>query len=121
MRPLLLVLLLSASFALGQNNSTATTPDRSKHDRDQVTVQGCVSRSNGDYVLIKQNPAVTYQLQTTHKIRLHNYLGQRVEITGEKGPTLSTSSDAMNKVGSASPVTITINSIKTIENQCPLR
>ena len=58
-----------------------------------------MSRSSGDYTLIKQNPAMTYELQGTRKIRLRHYLGQRVEVTGSESPTMSSSSDAMNKTG----------------------
>jgi hypothetical protein len=64
---------------------------------------------------------MTYQLQATGKIRLRNYLGQRVEATGNESPTMSTSSDAMNKVGSAAPVTLTITSIRTINKECTVR
>jgi hypothetical protein len=67
---------------------------------------------------MKQDPGITYQLQATGKIRLKHYLGQRVEATGTESPTMSTSSDAMNKVGSAAPVTLTITSIRTIEKEC---
>ena len=119
MRMLLFAILLSASFALAQDNKPA--PDNSTHDKDWITVQGCVSRSSGDYILLKQHPAISYELQASGKIRLHNYLGQRVEVSGEQGPTLSSSSDAMNKTGSASPVTITVQSIRTIDKECPER
>jgi hypothetical protein len=118
MRPLVFVaLLLSASFALSQNSPA----EKSKPDKDEVTIQGCVTRFSGDYVLVKQEPSISYELQATGKIRLKNYLGQRVEITGEQGPTLSSSSDALNKTGSASPVTITIRSIRTVDKECPTR
>lgn len=120
MKVLLFALLLSASFAAAQDSKVAP-PDNSKHDKDQITIQGCVSRSSGDYILMKQEPAISYELQATGKIRLHNYLGQRVEVTGEQSPTMSSSSDALNKTGSASPVTITVSSIKTIDKECPLR
>jgi hypothetical protein len=70
---------------------------------------------------MKQDPAVTYELQGTHKIRLRNYLGQRVEVTGNESATMASSSDAMNKVGSAAPVTLTITSIKTIDKECSAR
>lgn len=114
-RLVLVTLLLSSSLLLAQNNAPA---DSHKPSKDEVTVQGCVGRSSGDYVLTKQNPAMTYELQATGKTRLRNYLGQRVEVTGKEGPTLSTSSDALNKTGSASSVTLTINSIRTIEKEC---
>lgn len=118
MRPLLFAVLLAAGFALAQDNKPA---DNSKHSKDQVKVQGCVGRSSGNYVLIKQDPAVTYELQATGKTRFRHYLGQRVEVTGEEGPTLSTSSDALNKTGSASSVTITVSSIRTIATECTVR
>jgi hypothetical protein len=83
-----------------------------------VIVRGCVSRSNGDYILMKSDPAVSYELQATGKTKLRHYLGQQVEITGQEGPTQSTSSDAITRAGSATSVTITITSIKTIAKEC---
>ena len=116
------VLLLSGALLLAQDNNSANTAQQdSKNSKGEVTIRGCVSRSNGDYILMKENPAVSYQLQGSHKVKLRHYLGQRVEVTGSESPTMSTSSDAMNKVGSAAPVTININSIKTLDKDCSAR
>ena len=122
MRTFLCALLLSGRFLLAQYSTSPSTgqPD-AKDSKGQVTVQGCVGRSSGDYVLTKQNPAMTYELQGTHKIRLRNYLGQRVEVTGSESPTMSTSSDAMNKTGSAASVTLSVTSIRTIDKECTVR
>ena len=117
MKALFVALLLSASFALAQDSKSTDK----KQDKDQITVQGCVSRSSGDYVLMKQNPGISYELLATGKLRLRNYLGQRVEVTGDQSPTMSSSSDALNKTGSAAPVTITVRSIKTIDKECHTR
>lgn len=114
-------LLLSGGFLLAQEAYPAKSQEKSKTSKDEVTVQGCVGRSSGDYVLTKQNPAMTYELQTTGKMRLRNYLGQRVEVTGSEGPTMSTSADALNKTGSASSVTLTITTIRTIDKECTVR
>ncbi|MFZ1008167.1 MAG: hypothetical protein WAN65_15105 [Candidatus Sulfotelmatobacter sp.] len=111
-------LLLSGSFLLAQDSAPANSDQKSKTSNDEITVQGCVGRSSGDYVLTKQNPAMTYELQATGKTRLKHYLGQRVEVTGKESPTMSTSSDAMNKTGSAAPTTINITSIRTIDKEC---
>lgn len=119
MRKLWFALLLSGSFLLAQG--TPASHQESKASKDEITVQGCVGRSSGDYVLTKQDPAMTYELQATGKTRLRNYLGQRVEVIGKEGPTLSSSSDALNKTGSASSVTLTITSIKTIDKECTVR
>jgi hypothetical protein len=122
MRTLLCALLLSGSLLLAQDSAPANTNQQAAKDsKGQVTIRGCVSRSNGDYTLMKQDPAITYQLQGSHKIRLGHYLGQRVEVTGSESPTMATSSDAMNKVGSAAPITLTITSIKTLDRDCSAR
>lgn len=121
-KPLLFALLLSASFALAQGNQPAgTTSDDSQHGKAQVTVQGCVSRSSGDYTLIKQDPGITYELQASGKIKLRRYVGQQVEVTGQQSPSMSTSSDTMARTGSASPVTISVSSIRTIAKECSTR
>jgi hypothetical protein len=97
--------LLSASFLLAK-------------DSKQLTVQGCVSKASGDYILEKQHPAMTYELQATGKIKLSHYLGQRVEVTGTTSPSMSTSSDAIEKMGAPSSVTLTVSSIRTISKEC---
>lgn len=119
MRKLFAALLLSGAFLLGQGSTPSdSNQHNSKDSKDQKTLQGCVGRFSGDYVLTKQNPGMTYELQATGKIKLRHYLGQRVEVTGTESPTMSTSSDALNKTGSAAPVTLTITSIKTIDKEC---
>lgn len=111
----LLTVLLSGSFLFAQNAST-DNGQRGNNSSGPVTVTGCVSRSNGDYVLMKQND--TYELQAKGKTRLKDYLGQRVEVSGRQEPTLATSSDAMAKQGAAAPVTIVIKSIRTLDKEC---
>jgi hypothetical protein len=119
MRKLCLALaLLASSFLFGQDSNVQ---QNMKDSKGQITVQGCVSRSGGDYTLIKQNPAMTYELQGTHGVKLRNYLGQRVEVTGRESTSLSTSSDAMNKTGSAAPTTLTVTSVRTIDKDCTVR
>lgn len=107
--------LLIASSALVQSDQ----PSNNHKQNGEVTVRGCVTMMNGDYVLTKQDPGNTYQLEKGEKVKLRDYLGKRVEITGPKSTTLPTSEDAINaRMGSASPVTIKIKSIKTIAKEC---
>ncbi len=119
---LFIMLLLSGALLLGQNSAAANNDQRTATDvpdsHGKVTVTGCVSEFSGDYTLMKDNPAITYELQAAGKIRLRNYLGHRVEVTGIQEPSLSTSSDAMAKEGSPSPLTINISSIKTLDKYC---
>ncbi|MGO8795789.1 MAG: hypothetical protein ACLQLC_13280 [Candidatus Sulfotelmatobacter sp.] len=120
MRPLLFAVLLCGSFIVAQDSNPAA-PDNSKHTKGEVTVQGCVSRSSGDYTLFKQDPGITYELHGSRQIKLRKYLGQRVEVTGEENPTMSTSSDALNKTGSATSVSIRVTSIRMLDRECPAR
>jgi hypothetical protein len=112
-------MLLSGTFLLAQDSSSPR--ENAKDSKGQVTVQGCVGRSSGDYVLTKQNPGMTYELHATGKIKLRNYLGQRVEVVGTESPSLSTSSDAMNKTGSAASSTISVSAITMIDKNCTVR
>ena len=68
MSKMFFALLLASSFLLAQGSSTMSQ-DSSKASKGQETIQGCVSRSSGDYILMKQDPAVTYELQATGKIK----------------------------------------------------
>jgi hypothetical protein len=119
MRTLLCAVLLSGSFLFAQENSPSSmSQDDSRNSKEQVTVRGCVTRSNGDYILMKQDPAVSYELQGGGGTELRKYLGQRVEVTGRESPTLSSSSDALTRAGSAAPVTLTVTSIKSLSKEC---
>jgi hypothetical protein len=125
MKTLFFALLLSSSFLLAQDSGSVSqdkaNQDNSKDSKGAVTMQGCVSRSSGDYVLIKQDPAETLELQATNKIKLSHYLGQRVEVTGTQSASMSTSSDTTARSGSPSSVTLTITSIKTLDKNCTER
>ncbi len=117
MKKVLLVLMLSGSFLLAQdsaNSGQGKAPD----SNGQVTVQGCLDRSRGDYILMQQDPGMTYQLRGSKGVKLSQYFGQQVEVTGNQHASLSTSSDAIAFGGSPAPVTIRVTSIKTLAKQC---
>ena len=99
-------------------NQSAAGQDHPKKPKDQITVRGCVAKLNTDYILTQPEQGNSYELQGSRKLRLKPYLGQEVEVTGREGPSMSTSSDYLARAGSASPVTITVTSIKTIGKRC---
>jgi hypothetical protein len=122
MRNVWFALLLSGSLLLAKDsNPNKPNQGNAKASNGQVTVRGCVARATGDYILIQQQPDRTYELQATGKTRLGQYLGQTVEVTGTKSPSLSTSSDALARSGSPAPTTLTVDSIKTIGTRCTLQ
>ena len=121
MRKFWLVPLFLGSFLFArQSNPGNPSQNNPKPSTGEIKEQGCVGRSAGDYVLTKQDPGMTYQLQPTGKIKLSHYLGQQVEVTGKESPSLRTSSSSSARMGSAS-VALTITSIKTIEKECSAR
>jgi len=120
-KTILLALLLCASFVLAQDNQSTAASGKSKDANGQVTLQGCVTRANGDYILIKQDPAITYELQASGKIKLRSYLGQRVEVTGQESTSMPTSTDTTMRTGSPSPLTITVKAIRTLDKECSAR
>ena len=122
MRRLLVFLMLSSGFLLAQSNSPGAA-DQNKSDgaKNQVTMQGCVDRERGDYILVQQNPAATWELQGTGKIKVSKYFGQQVEVTGRKVTSLPTSSDSMTNSSAPSPVTILVSSVKVLDKSCTAR
>ncbi len=118
MRRVILVLLLSSSCLLAQSSSGAANQSNSKDSKGQITAQGCVDRRAGDYVLIQQDPGMTYELQGTDKVKIGKYFGQRVEVSGAKLTSLPTSSDSLATGGAPSPLTIRVTSIKTLDKSC---
>jgi hypothetical protein len=107
------VLLFVGSCLIAQSGQAQSQP--STKAKGQVTVQGCVSRQSGDYILTQSDPGNSYVLHAADNIKLGQYLGQQVKVTGTKSPTLSDSSDAGR---STSAVTLTVSSVKTISKEC---
>jgi len=119
------VVLFAVSSLIGQSvpdRSSSTNKPTSKNSKSEITLQGCLTRATGDYVLMQTDPGNTYELEKANRtIKLGPHLGEQVEITGWKSPSLSTSSDSLNRFGAPSSVTIMVTSIRTIEKECPAR
>jgi hypothetical protein len=118
----IVLLLVCFSISLmaqtsGQNQAAANQ-HKSKNTKDEITVRGCVSKLSTDYILTQPDQGNSYELQGSKRMRFGPYLGQQVEVTGVEAPTMSTSSDYLARSGSASPVTITVHSIKTVAKRC---
>jgi CDP-diacylglycerol pyrophosphatase len=106
---MMVCLLLAGGSLMAQ-----ASPDQSSKG-EQVTVQGCVSRSSGDYILMQADPGNSYVLHSANHVKLGHYLGQQVKVTGTKSPTLNDSSDAGR---AATSTTIMVSSISTISKEC---
>ena len=113
----MLALCLSISLS-AQTSDSGQSTGNAKKSKDEITARGCVAKQSTDYILTQADQGNSYELQGNKKIRLRNYLGQQVEVTGVQSPTLSTSSDYLARSGVATSVTITVNSIKTLSKRC---
>jgi hypothetical protein len=107
--------VLTAVFLLSGWLVAQSSPHQPTAPAGQVTVQGCVTRLSGDFVLTQTDPGNTYVLHAAHNVKLAKYLGQQVKIVGSKSSTLSDSSDSAR---ATSPVTITVSSISTVSKEC---
>jgi len=117
---MLAVLYMSISATAQATNANTPNSDQhsSKKAKDEITVRGCLGRSNTDYILTQPEQGNSYELERSRKLKLGPYLGQEVEVTGSEYPSMSTSSDFLARTGSASPVTIRVTAIKTIQKRC---
>lgn len=107
----------SAPDPLGRPN-----PPHSKKSKGEITVQGCLGRATGDYILTQTDPGNSFKLEKANrKLKLGPHLGEQVLVTGWKSPTLSSSSDALNRAGPPSSVTLMVTSISTVEKECTPR
>jgi len=113
-RTMVFAMLLAGSWLMAHaHQEQSQQPPKEK--QGQVTVRGCVSRASGDFTLMQSDPANSYVLRPTGKLKLDPYLGQQVEITGREAPSMASSS---NRGRPAAAVTIVVESIKTISKSC---
>jgi hypothetical protein len=120
----ILAVLFSTS-SLAQSNPDESQPpagnqppnQAAKDKKGKVTRQGCVTRSSGDFILMQSDPGNSYVLAPTGKIKLENYLGHEVEVTGTESTSMSTSTNFTRKRAGSS-LTITLDSIKTLAKEC---
>ncbi|SRR5579872_7535134 len=113
----LLAVLCTTLCLMAQSANPAGTGEGAK-TKNEITVTGCLAKQSTDYILMQTDPGNTYELERPRKLSLKQYLGQQVEITGTKFPSMATSSDYLARSGAASPVTIRIHTIKSISKRC---
>ena len=115
-----LPVLFAVASLLAQNDANQPGNSSKKHSNSKgdITVQGCVGRSTGYYVLMQFDPGDTYNLEEgNNKIKLGPHLGEQVEVTGWESPVLGTSSSAFYRFP-ASAATLMVTSIKTVGRRC---
>jgi hypothetical protein len=116
--PLLLSLIvLCGCLALAQDTpgGQMTNPnDRASVDAN--TIEGCLTGSDGNYMLIEKDTGTTYNLIGSNH-RLGKHVGQEVAISGKLKRGVASASFP---TGSEGP-TLKVSYINTISRQCKMK
>ncbi len=104
-----LALMFIAGSLLAQSTSDES--------RGQIVVQGCVGHSSTRNMLM-QSTGNSYVLEDTGRVIVNDYLGHQIEVIGSESPTFSTSSTPSMSGAGIPPVTILVESVRTISKQC---
>jgi hypothetical protein len=116
---LLVVLLLSASWAAAQNYPSQTNPGQAKSTGTgaETNVQGCLSGSAGSYMLTDKN-GTSYHL-SGDTAKLSEHVGHEIKVTGNASPASPSSSGTdSSKSGGSSEQTIEVSSVKHVAKTC---
>jgi hypothetical protein len=108
------IVLLSACWVVAQDSTQTSTQTGSNAAGSETTVQGCLSGSNGNYMLTDKN-GTAYQL-TGETAKLSAHVGHEVRITGTMGS--STATGSMGTQGSNASQTLSVTSMKHISKTC---
>ncbi len=118
--------LLAFTFLLGTGwtfaQSTAA-PDqegsshRSYPEGSEQTVNGCLGKSNGKYVLTRKD-VTSFEL-TGGTSKLSNHVGQEVKVTGMVVAKSGTNGTEEGTGTGGTVITLRVNSIKQIAGTCP--
>lgn len=111
---ILLVLLVSAAWVQAQAYPQAEPTQSTAGAAGHMTVQGCLSGSEGNYTLTADN-GTTYQL-TGNTAELKDHVGHEVQITGKTAS--SSSSAASSSTGGAQQASLEVKSMKHIAKTC---
>ena len=119
------VLLLGATWAMAQSNEPQTSPSHSTATTQSeasptssggnVTVQGCLSGSDGNYMLTDKS-GTTYQL-SGDTAKLSEHVGHEIKVTGSKSASSMSPSGGGTETG-ASKQTLQVSSFKHVAKTC---
>jgi len=123
------VLLLGLSWAVAQDKTSSSPSssstgsaqsDSSATSRTgaggQMTVEGCLSGSNGNFTLTDKN-GTSYQL-TGDTAKLSDHVGHEIKVTGTSASGTGAESSTGAAAGSAAGQTLQVSSVKHVSKTC---
>jgi uncharacterized protein DUF5818 len=121
MRHLLLlsVLLLGSCWAVAQYDSSQNHKTTSASTGTEMSVEGCLSGSGGNYTLTDKN-GTTYQL-TGDSATLTEHIGHEIKVTGTStsaSPNAGSAKENMGQTSTSSQQAIEVSSVKHISKTC---
>jgi hypothetical protein len=115
---LLSVLLLGFTWAVAQDSTSGQTSRSGAGG--QMTVEGCLSGSNGNFTLTDKN-GMAYQL-TGDTAKLTEHVGHEVKITGTSGSAETGASGSTEPSGTAGSAgagqALQVTSVKHVAKSC---
>lgn len=126
MRQMLLVLsllLLGVTWAVAQNSSQSSPSSggamaggSGQQSGGQMTVEGCLSGSSGNFTLTDKN-GMSYQL-TGDTAKLSEHVGHEIKVTGMSSSGATTGGASASSSGAGANSTIEVSSVKHISKTC---
>lgn len=114
-----LLLGISWAAAQGSMNQSGSSSGTQSSSGEQMSVEGCLSGSSGNYTLTDQN-GMAYRL-TGDSAKLSEHVGHEIKVTGmsESGSMSGNESgSASTGANSGSEKTLQVSSVKHISKTC---
>lgn len=120
---LLSLAVLSASLAFAQDPSAgqSTTPSNTDTSTNAGAIQGCLSGSNGNYMLTQDGTGTAYKL-VGNEDQLKKHVGHEVAIAGQVADGAASSASAADQgqpsTAASDTTTLQVTDIKMISRKC---
>ena len=115
---LLSILLLGLTWAVAQDTTSQPSSAGQQTSRSgaggQMTVEGCLSGSNGNFTLTDKN-GMSYQL-TGDTAKLSEHVGHEVKVTGMTGSSGAGAETASGSAGAGQ--SLQVSSLKHVSKTC---
>lgn len=111
---ILSIMLLGLTWAVAQDTTGAQPSRAGQSASGQMTVEGCLSGSNGNFTLTDKN-GTTYEL-TGDTAKLTEHVGHEVKVTGMSSSGAGAAGGESASAGSAH--SLQVSSVKHISKTC---